>query len=1026
MGKTPARNGIRSLLLTFIASGLLLAIDLPGSGGAVSYLGGMLLFGWGAVRLGEIWRRRFAPAAALAATTFLLIAGRWLSLWIGQESRTAFFTPLSGLAGWAPTVGDLLIDALLLLMLAAFFHRSLSYSDKKNGPAAGAALCFGLSALSLLAHGMLTRHLVLRGGQNFDFDNIFQLGPPEILSLTAVLMFLTAVFIFSHRLILLAQQWTPERNRRLLFLLSGLLPVIPLGAWAPTGFSVLVFFLIALTYLVLCDLFIETNLPGMTQLTVWLFLFSLYAAGVLYKNQLDRDQLRSLRFARALSVPDDSLATAALAYLPGEIGDLADAAPFTEIELRRAVNARLVGKPYLFRHYRYDIFSLHPQGSQPLVEGKRPEDARAALARTTPAGTDGLRRWTPAGQPYYYLLSLPVTGRDSNMLLLAFRRAPAAESISGYRQLIEAPPYRGLAGLEAYDYAVYRRGRRVESRGNRYPLVLNRNRLPGPGSSQTTFREGRVESWFQSNGGTVVGIGRTVGGPLKPATLFSFLFLLFSFIAILLAILNRYTGAIPPQGLFPVSGVPSLRGRIQLAVVGLILGSFVLTGFIAVTFFRGSNEEDQREDLMGTAELIRAELERSLPVDTADVRESLLRAARRFRHSLDLYAADGSLRSSTSLFIYDAGLREPAMPPEITATLLTQPAGMVTTVEALQGQPYLYAYALLNTRPVTYAGIPAPETGYRSRSNGGALLSSLLNVYVFLLLVAGVVAIAVANTITDPLTKLGEKLRNLRLGRNEPIEWQGQDEVAELIAAYNRMISELEENTEKLRQSEREGAWREMAQQVAHEIKNPLTPMKLSLQHLQRAHQSDPERARELLKSTGRTLIEQIDGLARIASEFSNFAKLPPPAPERLRLDELLRSAGELFRQQSTHREALQLDLPAEEQIVYADRTHLQRIFNNLLQNAWQSLPPGRSPRIGIGLRAENGRLRAWVTDNGTGIPEEMRHRVFEPKFTTKSSGMGLGLAMCRGMVEQMGGKIWFETIPGEGTTFFVELPGAE
>ncbi len=320
------------------------------------------------------------------------------------------------------------------------------------------------------------------------------------------------------------------------------------------------------------------------------------------------------------------------------------------------------------------------------------------------------------------------------------------------------------------------------------------------------------------------------------------------------------------------------------------------------------------------------------------------------------------------------------------------------------------------------SGLMAPDTMYE-------YLSALLNVYVFLLLAALAVAVVVGNSITRPLTAIGEKLQVLRLARNEPLHWPGQDEIGELVSAYNRMIVEVEKSAELLRRSEREGAWREMAKQVAHEIKNPLTPMKLSIQHLQRAYQADPEKAALLIQGVSETLIEQIDTLTRIAGEFSHFAQMPAPQKEVFDLRETVRAVCQLFQaeEEPSPKAILSLHVPDTAVNIDSDRTQITRLLNNLLKNALQAIPEDRPGKIEIELRTDSTSASRTallsIRDNGAGMPEEVQAKVFSPNFTTKNSGMGLGLAMCKNIVDACGGRIWFETAEGEGTVFFVELP---
>ncbi|MEZ4987287.1 MAG: HAMP domain-containing sensor histidine kinase [Saprospiraceae bacterium] len=300
-------------------------------------------------------------------------------------------------------------------------------------------------------------------------------------------------------------------------------------------------------------------------------------------------------------------------------------------------------------------------------------------------------------------------------------------------------------------------------------------------------------------------------------------------------------------------------------------------------------------------------------------------------------------------------------------------------------------------------------------------LEQLLSLYVFLLLIAGALGIFIANSITEPLVQIGQKLGDTRLNNNEPLHWPKDDEIGRIVSNYNRMISELEESATKLAAAEREDAWREMAKQVAHEIKNPLTPMKLQLQQLQRIEKEYPERAREWSEKVARNLIEQIDGLALIATAFSHFARLPAAQATVFDLREVAQSTHQLFLINDEN-VALSLAIPDTPCWVLADKDQLIRVFNNLVKNALQALQAQADGRVHIQIESDNKEVLLAVTDNGSGIPEAIRHKIFQPNFTTKSSGMGLGLALCKNIIEQANGRIQFES-SSTGTTFQVHLP---
>jgi nitrogen fixation/metabolism regulation signal transduction histidine kinase len=304
-------------------------------------------------------------------------------------------------------------------------------------------------------------------------------------------------------------------------------------------------------------------------------------------------------------------------------------------------------------------------------------------------------------------------------------------------------------------------------------------------------------------------------------------------------------------------------------------------------------------------------------------------------------------------------------------------------------------------------------------------LVAIINLNAFIFLMAGVIAVFITNRITQSLTMIGEKMREVNLGRhNQEISWMRRDEIGGLVEEYNRMVRKLDESAAALAKTEREGAWREMARQVAHEIKNPLTPMKLSIQYLQKAIDNNAPNVKELSSNVAQTLIEQIEHLSKIAAEFSQFANIGITRNEHVDLHELLKGLVSLHGMHA-HVEIRWEPLP-ETVLIYADKTQLNRLFTNLLQNAIEAIPVDRQGVITIRESLEPGHVLIAVRDNGTGIPEEMQSRIFTPNFTTKTSGTGLGLAMSMGIVEQAKGKIWFETAEGKGTTFYLQFPLAD
>lgn len=299
-------------------------------------------------------------------------------------------------------------------------------------------------------------------------------------------------------------------------------------------------------------------------------------------------------------------------------------------------------------------------------------------------------------------------------------------------------------------------------------------------------------------------------------------------------------------------------------------------------------------------------------------------------------------------------------------------------------------------------------------------MSRLAYVYLLMLLIAVALAYFLSSYITRSIKTISDKIHETRLHkRNEKIDFEsGSSEIITLVNAYNRMIDELQESAVKLAQSEREQAWREMAKQVAHEIKNPLTPMRLTVQSFERRFDPEDPKINQKLKEYSQTLIQQIDVMSSIASAFSDFAKMPTQKSEEVNVTEVVKLALDIFNE-----DYISYDFDQKEIIANLDKTQLIRIVTNLVKNATQATEGEEHPKIKVSVFAENDTIKISVSDNGKGIDEEVAHLIFEPKFTTKSSGMGLGLPMIKKIIEAYNGSIAFTSNENQGTIFTVTLP---
>ena len=295
-----------------------------------------------------------------------------------------------------------------------------------------------------------------------------------------------------------------------------------------------------------------------------------------------------------------------------------------------------------------------------------------------------------------------------------------------------------------------------------------------------------------------------------------------------------------------------------------------------------------------------------------------------------------------------------------------------------------------------------------------------MQVYLFILGVAIILAYVVSRFITKSLEEISDKITQTALGTaNQKIDLNPPGkELSKLINAYNDMVDQLAESAVRLAKSEREQAWREMAKQVAHEIKNPLTPMRLSVQSFEQQFDPKDPSVSKKIEEFSSTLIHQIDILSTIASAFSNFAEMPVQESELLDVVKITRLGMDIFTEKYIVFEA-----PNEPLFARLDRTQLIRILTNLVKNAIQACDEVPEPSVVVNLQKKNDKVCIRVTDNGHGITQEHIDKIFEPKFTTKTSGMGLGLAMVKNIVETYDGQIEVESSTSKGTSFFVWLP---
>ncbi len=568
-------------------------------------------------------------------------------------------------------------------------------------------------------------------------------------------------------------------------------------------------------------------------------------------------------------------------------------------------------------------------------------------------------------------------------------------------------------------YAVYESNKLLNTFGEyQYPLFV-KNNMFNPASSDS------YEHFiYRIKNNVSIVITDKAFGAWGRFTSNSYLFIFFALLVLLVVWFNSIV--IKRSERFS-----SLNNRIQFILVSIVVLSLAAVVIGTVWVVTSQFELKNEKDLVLKSQSVLKELQQTVGQQNAlepNYRDNttfrLKRLAQLFGSDISLFSKKGMLYATSQPAIYEQGLVSKFMNPSAYMNLTRGILANYTQKENIGSLNYLSAYIPFyskNDKLLGYINLPYFARQKDLEKELTAYLTTLINIYTILFAITTLIALLVSNLLTKPLRIIKQQISNIQFGKfNEALQWQSKDEIGNLVVEYNNMLIKLEKSSELLAQSERESAWREMAKQVAHEIKNPLTPMKLNIQHLQRVVETNPDDITDRVNKVSKMLIEQIDTLSHIATEFSNFAKLPTTNLEVVNICDVLQSVTNLF-QQNTECE-ISLNAP-DALLIMADKEQCLRIFTNLLKNAEQSIPENRKGKIEVTAFADKNYVTIKVKDNGCGIAEELTHRLFIPNFTTKTTGTGLGLAMVKNSVVSFNGTISFETDINLGTTFILVFP---
>lgn len=957
------------------------------------------------------------------------------------------------------TLGDLLINALLFVWLVLFARTQINKYDftlsiDQNGIqlVVGALLSFLLVGLTLLC-GNTIRSLVADSQISYDVTNFSSLTLYSVIGFIVLCCISLGFFISSLILLKFLDEVIGSRfsYKALYIAVIGLIIMTFRMNEPAVGFElgVLLWLLFYVFLFNSTDIRIARHIAG-SSLVFWLVLFSASISIIIITQNRIREEKQRLAAAAKLGIQTDPSSEVLLSITVNSLSNdfILDNLPRfrNDYESQRLkdsiINANFQGYSNKFdtQLYLFDASGQPLSATDRLTFDTLNTIYSMQAKRTT---IPDLKYYETDFTNFSYIYQKTVVDTSKQVIARLFMfsdpRKIYKNDASLYPELIKQTEEFAFERFPNYAFAVY----------DSLELIYNRNDYPFPSRldpSQVPAEEyGFVnkdnyqELWYNIGGNRVVVITRKTNLILEAITLFSYIFCVFLFLVGLFQLANLIVRSGFQIGVQSDIWKMSIRNQIYSTIIFISIFSFFVIGVATIIFFIQRYNRNNKERLTRTIQVMSSDLNNKMGEfisqksllnlsDTATLKQlqqEITGISEIHNADINFYNINGELVVSSNSLVYNKGILSRQMDPVAFFEMKRMRKIQFVQNERYGRLNYLSIYVPVRdskNQIKGYLNIPNFTSSRDLNQEISNFLIAIINLNAFIFLIAGVIAVFITNRITQSFSWIGEKMREINLGKhNEVITWGRNDEIGYLVKEYNIMVKKLEESVVGLAKTEREGAWREMARQVAHEIKNPLTPMKLSIQYLQKAIDNNAPNVKELSANVAKTLIEQIEHLSKIAAEFSQFANIGNTKNEEFDLHETLYSLVSLLGMN----ENVQISWSplGEVLVIDADKTQINRLFTNLLQNAIEAIPDNTNGLIIIEEEIKGDQVLVSIRDNGAGIPEETQGKIFTPNFTTKTSGTGLGLAMCKGIVEKAKGEIWFETKVGEGTTFYVLLP---
>ena len=877
---------------------------------------------------------------------------------------------------------DMVFDGILMLSIFLFITERfiISYKGKLSSP-----VMVGLSFLHMLffiSHIRFVQLLVRSETSTIAIDDLGKTSASDFILFCSVVLIQLGIFHFGHALFRHFKDYNASKIRLYSTYFGSIVVAVGMGYITKLDLDPIILSLFLFCYILLMDLFVDLRTRTITWVIWWGIFFAFYLAALFFNYDIKKEIQSRYTYLtevhhetpnRYLQDLDNLKLRETVGQMVNELLVLPEGVQYDKGDLEVYITHQLQRDDIIL-----EIFD--EQGASLFEENKYEANS---------------------------LLNLEAVNKDTwfdeirNIVWLQYPMENASNiyiGVKGDEGESKAPV--------AFNY--YRDGTAIIKGQELHQSEID---LINTSDKSTIFDGAQVYITYRPSPSKLLVSKKSFRGFIKPITLFSFLFSIIVLLIILIGLLDLLFRFLPQDWPLFIQNLESLNSKIQLSLILVILLSFVIIASITSSFL---NNYLSKEKKMVTKEKL-VNLSRDF-----EYRSLISSSPSESVEIISNYQKDLEKIHNVQMSVHLIDDQSENLDYFTRVFYTKQKESFAFTDEGINhGLSYI---------PIRFKGEVAgvAEIKMKSPLENNALnvfdfLGSIFNVYVFLFFIASVISIFIAQSITRPLSMLNQKLTQVKLGKNnDQITWDRDDEIGILIGNYNKMVDKLGESAEILAKNERDSAWREMAKQVAHEIKNPLTPMKLSIQYLEKAIKRDPDNAHQISKKISKTMLEQIDNLTGIAEAFGNFAELPKTSNTKVELNNILEVVHNLFRKREDME--IRLTAPIDPIYVYADKSQLVRILNNLVKNAIESIPSDRKGIIKILLDTKRDKAIIEVSDNGIGIPDEMKTKIFQPKFTTKDSGSGLGLAIAANMIESMNGRIHFKSDPGETTSFFIEL----